>query len=71
VTTVDERFVAAPAELCFRVAADVERWPALLPHYRWVRFQRRDGFGTGRVDLAGLRRTAPLSHLVALGDAPG
>ena len=25
--------VAAPAELVFRVARDVERWPALLPHY--------------------------------------
>ncbi len=25
--------VAAPAELVFHIARDVERWPALLPHY--------------------------------------
>jgi hypothetical protein len=25
--------IAAPAELVFRLARDVERWPALLPHY--------------------------------------
>ena len=25
--------IAAPAELVFRLAHDVERWPALLPHY--------------------------------------
>jgi ribosome-associated toxin RatA of RatAB toxin-antitoxin module len=51
----DERFVAAPPELCFRVAADVERWPDILPHYRWVRFHRKDGFGTGRVEMAAWR----------------
>lgn len=36
-TTVDERIIAAPPELCFRVASDVERWPDILPHYRFVR----------------------------------
>jgi len=40
--TVDEGRARAPADLCFRVAADVERWPEILPHYRWVRFQRKD-----------------------------
>jgi hypothetical protein len=54
-TTIDERFVAAPPELCFLLAADVERWPELLPHYRWVRFHRRDAFGTGRVEMAAFR----------------
>jgi hypothetical protein len=53
--TVDERFVHAPADLCFRVAADVERWPALLPHYRWVRYHHSTGFGTGRVEMAAWR----------------
>lgn len=38
--TVDEIDVAAPAERVFKFAADVERWPAILPHYRWVRFHR-------------------------------
>lgn len=29
--------MAAPPERIFRLAADVERWPELLPHYRYVR----------------------------------
>lgn len=53
--TIDERLVAAPAQLCFHVAADVERWPELLAHYRWVRFHRKDAFGTGRVEMAAWR----------------
>jgi ribosome-associated toxin RatA of RatAB toxin-antitoxin module len=61
--TVDELFVAAPAGTCFRVAADVEQWPAILPHYRWVRYQRRDGFGTGLVEMAAWRDFAgPLRY---------
>ena len=35
--TVDEIVVFAPIERVFELAADVERWPALLPHYRYVR----------------------------------
>jgi ribosome-associated toxin RatA of RatAB toxin-antitoxin module len=62
--TVDEIVVAAPVERCFRAGADVERWPDLLPHYRWVRFQRRDGFGTGRVEMAAVRRFGPLPYPV-------
>ena len=36
---------AAPAELVFRLARDVERWPLLLPHYVRVRAveRRTDG----------------------------
>ena len=30
-------FVHAPFERVFALAADVERWPELLPHYRYVR----------------------------------
>lgn len=29
--------IAAPPERIFELAADVERWPQLLPHYRYVR----------------------------------
>ena len=54
-TIVDERFIAAPAESCFRVAADVERWPEILPHYRYVRFLRKRGFGTGTVAMSATR----------------
>jgi hypothetical protein len=53
--TIDEIVMNAPVEVCFREGADVEGWPEALPHYRWVRFQRRDGFGTGRVEMAARR----------------
>ncbi|MDP9348062.1 MAG: hypothetical protein M3P24_02820 [Gemmatimonadota bacterium] len=58
--TVDEIEVRAPVEACFRAGADVERWPEWLPHYRWVRFQRKEGFGTGRVEMAARRDFGPL-----------
>jgi uncharacterized membrane protein len=38
-TTVDERLVRAPLDRIYALAADVERWPALLRHYRYVRFR--------------------------------
>lgn len=38
--THNEIRIAAPLDRCFRAAADVERWPAILPHYREVRFTR-------------------------------
>ena len=62
--TVDEIVVRAPVDACFRAGADVERWPARLPHYRWVRFQRHDGFGRGRVEMAARRPFGPLSYPV-------
>jgi ribosome-associated toxin RatA of RatAB toxin-antitoxin module len=61
--TIDERIIAAPPHVCFRVAADVEHWPDILPHYRWVRFHQRRGFGTGRVEMAAWRDFAgPLRY---------
>ena len=62
--TIDETVMAAPAELCFRIGADVERWPDVLAHYRWVRFQRKDGFGTGRVEMAARRDFGPFPYPV-------
>jgi len=41
VRTVDRVTVRAPLERVFAVAADVERWPGFLPHYRWVRVRER------------------------------
>lgn len=60
--TVDERICTAPADLCFQAAADVERWPEILPHYRWVRFRRKDGFAEGRVEMAAWRHFGPLGY---------
>lgn len=62
--TVDRVEVAAPVEACFRAGADVERWPDILPHYRWVRFRRKDGFGRGLVDMAARREFGPLPYPV-------
>ena len=52
---VDEHLAAAPLETCFRVGADVERWPEILEHYRWVRFRDKLGFAEGVVEMAAWR----------------
>ena len=52
---IDERFVRAPADIVFKIAADVERWPEILPHYRWVRFRDKKAFGEGQVEMAAWR----------------
>ena len=45
--TVDRIRIRAPADRVFEVASQVERWPDILAHYRWVRFlERRSGGGT-------------------------
>lgn len=40
---VDQIDVSADPARVFAVAADVERWPEILPHYRWVRMRERSG----------------------------
>ena len=70
-TIIDEQLVHAPADLCFQIAADVERWPEILPHYRWVRFRERQQFGHGIVDivrLAACHRQAGAGAAEGLGD---
>lgn len=54
-TTVDERVVRAPLERIFALAANVERWPALLRHYRYVRFSDRRSDGGGIVEMSANR----------------
>ncbi len=43
--TVDRVTIRAPLARVLQAARDVERWPAILPHYRWVRVleRREDG----------------------------
>ena len=60
--TVDEATSVAPPQVCFQVAADVERWPEILPHYRRVSFRRKDGFATGVVEMSALRNFGPLGY---------
>lgn len=52
--TVDECTVRASLETMLEVAADVERWPEHLPHYRSVRFRVRQGAG-GIVEMSANR----------------
>lgn len=51
---VDCVTVRAPLERVFAVAADVERWPTFLPHYRWVRVRERTPDGC-TVEMAAWR----------------
>lgn len=53
--TTDLQYTSAPPDLCFEIAADVEKWPSILSHYRWVRFRRKDGFAQGLVEMAAWR----------------
>ncbi len=58
--TVDQLLVRAPAEPMFEAAANVERWPERLAHYRWVRFGQRRPDG-GVVEMAAVRPFGPLA----------
>jgi uncharacterized membrane protein len=52
--TVDTVVIRAPVDRVLDAAADVEGWPRILAHYRWVRFlERRNGGGT--VEMAAWR----------------
>jgi hypothetical protein len=52
--TVDEGIVRAPPHVMCDVAAEVERWPDHLPHYRYVRFRARQE-GGGIVEMSANR----------------
>jgi len=54
-TTVDDRVVGAPLPIIFALAADVERWPDHLDHYRYVRFHERRRDGGGLVEMSANR----------------
>src|SRR2546426_10920046 len=55
--TVDRIRVHAPFARVFAVASSVAHWPAILPHYRWVRFL--DG---GLVEMAAWRPFGALKY---------
>ncbi len=52
-------FIAAPARRIYDLAAPVERWPALLPHYRWVKVLEERA-NTRLVEMACWRDAIPL-----------
>ena len=53
--TLDERIVRAPVSVMFELVRGVEHWPALLDHYRYVRFRKRAPDGGGIVEMSANR----------------
>src|SRR5215831_14250870 len=56
--TIDRIRIRAPLDRVFAIARDIERWPEILPHYRWVRMLERRPDG-GRVEMAAWRPFGP------------
>jgi uncharacterized membrane protein len=59
--TVDRVRIHAPIERVFHSAENVEQWPAILPHYRWVRVLERRTNQT-LVEMAAWRPFGPLKY---------
>ena len=57
--TLDQRHVRVSVAAMFELAADVERWPTHLAHYRFVRFRERSGRG-GIVEMSANRPFGPV-----------
>jgi uncharacterized membrane protein len=61
VITLDQIRIDATPDRVFAAAADVEQWPRILAHYRWVRFLERQPWG-GVVEMAAWRPFGPLRY---------
>ncbi len=61
--------IAAPAATIYRLAAQTERWPEILPHYRSVRVLGRSG-ATRTVAMAAWRDAIPISWVAEQTDDP-
>jgi len=57
--TETSQLMHAPAQRIYALAAEVERWPAFLPHYRWVTVLERKG-GVKLVEMAAQRDGWPV-----------
>lgn len=53
--TIDEAWVGVAPNVMFELASDVEQWPQLLSHYRYVRFRERSQDGGGLVEMSANR----------------
>ncbi len=56
--TIDRICIQAPIDRVFEIATNVECWPDILPHYRWVRMLERQPDG-GTVEMAAWRPFGP------------
>ncbi|HEY7347705.1 MAG TPA: SRPBCC family protein [Ktedonobacterales bacterium] len=58
--TVDTIAIASTPDVVYRLAADVERWPEILPHYRWVYVLETRGPDECIVEMAARRDRIPV-----------
>lgn len=58
--TVDRCLVRAAPAIVWPHASQVERWPAILPHYRWVTRVEGPTGGDGVVEMAAWRPFGPV-----------
>jgi len=58
--TVDRAHIAALPDIVWPHAVQVERWPDILAHYRWVRRLEGPPDGQGTVEMAAWRPFGPL-----------
>lgn len=58
---VDVIDIGAPIDQVFAAAADVERWPVILPHYRSVTIEERRQDGTLIVAMSANRPFGPIN----------
>jgi ribosome-associated toxin RatA of RatAB toxin-antitoxin module len=52
--------IQAPRDTIFETAADLEQWPRILPHYRYIRYLER-GPERNIVEMAATRSGIPIS----------
>jgi len=57
--TIDRVAITAAPDRIFQVARDVERWPSILTHYRWVRVLESRPGGGALVEMAAWRPFGP------------
>ena len=59
IETRNDILIEAPAQRIFSLASDTERWPQILPHYRYVRTLRDDG-SSSIVEMSAMRDFIPV-----------
>ena len=62
--TATSILINAPREAVFALASDLARWPELLPHYRYIKFLRKEG-DRDIVKMAAQRDLIPITWISA------
>lgn len=58
--TATDIIIRAPLQRIFETAADLEQWPAILPHYRYIHYYER-GPARSVVKMAATRSGIPIA----------